>query len=36
MKTIQFTKMVVSSAQKAVAGQPAPAYRRGEDGMTTG
>jgi hypothetical protein len=31
-KTARFAKTVVSFAQKAVAGQPAPAYRPGEDG----
>ena len=31
-KTARFTQSVVSFAQKAVAGQPAPAYRPGEEG----
>jgi IS5 family transposase len=31
-KTSRFTKTVVSLAQKAVVGTPAPAYRPGEDG----
>ena len=31
-KTSRFTETVVSLAQKAVAGDPAPAYRPGEEG----
>ena len=31
-KTARFAETVVSFAQKAVAGEPAPAYRPGEDG----
>jgi len=31
-KTSRFTEMVVSLAQKAVVGLPAPVYRPGEDG----
>ena len=31
-KTARFAKTVVSFAQKAVVGQPAPAYRPGEEG----
>lgn len=31
-KTARFSKTVVSFAQKAVAGQPSPAYRPGEEG----
>jgi hypothetical protein len=31
-KTSRFAETIVSPAQKAVAGEPAPAYRPGKDG----
>jgi len=35
-KTFRFAEVVVTLSKKAVAGEPAPAYKPGKDGMPIG